>query len=104
MSDDFYTILKMPAGGVKLGALRGDISAPNAWKNVGIVSKLYIYPLKSAGFIPVHEMEAGITAGFSGFMTDRQFMVTDMTGKMITSRRYPNMVLIKPEVTEKEIR
>ena len=95
----------MPTGGgVKLGALRGDINPPTAWKNIGIVSKLYIYPLKSAAFIPVQEMEAGITAGFSGFMTDRQFMVTDMTGKMITSRRYPNMVLIKPEVTEKEIR
>ena len=90
--------------GVKLGALRGDFSLPNTWRNIGTVSKLYIFPLKSAAYVPIDKMEVGTTAGFTGFTIDRQFMVIDRNGKMLTSRRYPNMVLIQPQVQEKQIR
>ena len=31
------------------------------------------------------------------FLVDRQLMVVDRKGKMITARRYPVMILIKPE-------
>ena len=35
----------------------------------------------------------------NGQLVDRQFMVVDKKGKMITTRRYSNMVLIQPKMT-----
>ena len=34
-------------------------------------------------------------------MSDRQILVTDANGKFVTSRRYPKMVLITSEVSDK---
>lgn len=33
------------------------------------------------------------------FLIDRQLMVVDRKGKMITARRYPVMVMIQPQMT-----
>jgi len=91
--------------GVALGALRGDLSVPEEgdWCTVGLVEKLYLYPVKSLAHIQVDEMRIGNFAGSNGHTVDRQFMVTDSKGKFVSSRRYPQMALIQPKVTADQL-
>jgi len=92
--------------GVVLGAFRGDLSVPadGDWVSVGRVEKLYLYPVKSLAHLEVKEMDLGQFGGFLGNIKDRQFMVCDLNGKFVTSRKYPNMALIQPKVEDGSIR
>jgi len=86
--------------GIALGAIRGDLTVPGAgdWVSVGRVDKLYLYPVKSLAHIEVPQMDLGQCAGYLGDIKDRQFMVCDLNGKFVTSRRYPQMALIQPKI------
>jgi len=86
--------------GLKLAALRGDLALPTTWKEVARVEKLFIYPVKSLANIMVDQIYAGVNGPSKGELVDRQFMVVDKKGKMITARKYPYMSLIVPTVSD----
>jgi len=87
--------------GLKLAALRGDLSLPGeeGWREVGRVESLHLYPVKSMAGHTVETFTVGQAGAEAGGVRDRQLMVVDGKGKMVTARRYPNMVLIKPSIT-----
>ena len=87
--------------GLKLAALRGDLSLPGeeGWREVGRVESLHLYPVKSMAGHTVETFTVGQAGAKAGGVRDRQLMVVDGKGKMVTARRYPNMVLIKPSIT-----
>lgn len=89
-----------------MGALRGDLTQPSGsdWVRVGVVTSLYIYPVKSLAAVKVQSFSAQQAGAVEGALVDRQFMVTDSKGKMVTSRRYPNMAKITPHVSSEEIK
>eukprot|EP00092_Neocalanus_flemingeri_P037470 GFUD01040802.1.p1 GENE.GFUD01040802.1~~GFUD01040802.1.p1 ORF type:complete len:321 (-),score=104.77 GFUD01040802.1:296-1258(-) len=86
--------------GVAKSALQGDLSMPTEWKAVGEVDKLFVFPVKSLAHVEVENFNTGPFAAESGFMVDRQFMVVDKKDKFTTSRKFPSMSLIQPEVTQ----
>jgi len=55
------------------------------------ISKLYIYPIKSLGGIPVNS--AQVTS--RGFKYDRRWMLVDGQNRFLTQREHPTMALIK---------
>ena len=87
--------------GLKLAALRGDLSLPGeeGWREVGRVESLHLYPVKSMAGHTVETFTVGQAGAEVAGVRDRQLMVVDMKGKMVTARRYPHMVLIKPTIT-----
>jgi len=89
----------MPTG-LKLAALRGDLSMPSTWVQVGEVTKLYIYPVKSLAHVPVNQFRVEPNGPQEELVVDRQFMVVDKKGKMITARRYPHMSLVTPMILQ----
>jgi MOSC domain-containing protein len=56
------------------------------------LSALTVYPIKSAGGIPVTDWEVD---GF-GLRHDRRWMVVDPRGRMITQRTHPRLALARP--------
>lgn len=89
--------------GVAKSALQGDLSVPSKWRAVGEVSKLNIFPVKSLAHVEVDNFDTGPFAAESGSMVDRQFVVLDKKDKFTTSRKYPTMSLIEPEVTQTQL-
>ena len=86
--------------GLSLAALRGDLDMPSSWREVGEVTKLYIYPVKSLAHVPVEQFSVQPYGAQDKLMVDRQFMVVDKKGKMITARKYPHMSLVVPMVSQ----
>ncbi|XP_034938193.1 mitochondrial amidoxime-reducing component 1-like [Chelonus insularis] len=70
------------------------------WKKVGKVKELYFYPLKSGRGKELSEClftECGIAVNNKGVLTlkDRMFLIyNEETGKFITSRVYPTLILV----------
>ena len=62
----------------------------------GIISGLYVYPIKSCGGIAAQE---SVLAG-SGLTLDRAFMLVDAEGEFVSQRELPRMALIQPQYTE----
>ena len=89
-------------GGIKLGALRGDLKMPTGWRQIGRVASLYMYPVKSLAALSVQRVIVGQHGPETTHYTDRQFMVVDRKGKMITARRYPHMLLMRPTVSPED--
>eukprot|EP00090_Calanus_glacialis_P002104 TRINITY_DN11585_c0_g1_i2.p1 TRINITY_DN11585_c0_g1~~TRINITY_DN11585_c0_g1_i2.p1 ORF type:complete len:335 (+),score=142.05 TRINITY_DN11585_c0_g1_i2:38-1006(+) len=89
--------------GISLAALRGDLAMPSTWQEVGEVAKLYIYPIKSLANVEVEEFIVKPNGAQYNMMIDRQFMVVDKKGKMITARRYPHMSMVVPMVTQAQL-
>ena len=89
--------------GVEKGSLVDtDLTLPGEeeWEEVGQVECLYIYPVKSLAPVRVDSFTVENTGPRSGRLVDRQLMVVDgKTGKMITARGYPQMVLIQPRIS-----
>ena len=56
------------------------------------LSALTVYPIKSAGGIPVTEWDVD---GF-GLRHDRRWMVVDPRGRMVTQRTHPRLALARP--------
>jgi len=84
--------------GVERAALQGDLAKPLQWEEVGQVHQLYIYPVKSLGSVPVTTFTTGPWAPESEHLVDRQLIVLDGKGKMVTARKYPHMTLVEPRV------
>ena len=49
--------------------------------------------------VSVSNYSTDMTGARSGVLVDRQFMVVDKKGKMQSARKYPNMVLIQPDLS-----
>lgn len=60
------------------------------------ISQIAVYPAKSLGATYPDEAELVET----GFRYDREWMIVDEEGIFVTQRRFPQMALIRPEVTE----
>jgi len=89
--------------GVERAALQGDLTRPQQWEEVGKVHQLYIYPVKSLGCVPVNHFTTGPWAPESESLVDRQLMVLDGKGKMVTARKYPHMTLVEPQVISDQL-
>ena len=62
---------------------------PTDWVEVGRVSRLFLYPVKSLHSVQVESFTAGRHAAESGHMVDRQFMLVDRKDKVgPSSSRY----------------
>ena len=61
----------------------------------GIISGLYVYPIKSCGGIAVQES----VLAASGLTLDRAFMLVDGEGEFVSQRELPRMALIQPKCT-----
>ena len=59
-----------------------------------LVSRLFVYPVKSLGGIEVREAEAGAR----GFRHDRRWMLVDDRGVFMTQRGHPRMSLVRVRV------
>jgi uncharacterized protein YcbX len=55
------------------------------------LSRIYVFPVKSACGIAVDEWEVGDR----GFVGDRRFMVVDAAGRFVTQRTQPRMALVE---------
>jgi uncharacterized protein YcbX len=51
------------------------------------VERLYLYPVKSLAAVIIPQLTINQHAGSWNNLIDREFMVTDQKGKMITARR-----------------
>lgn len=65
-----------------------------------ILSALYIYPIKSAGSVPLPSSEIGPR----GLSHDRRWMVTDAAARPVTQRECPSMRLIGVQLAEGGLR
>ena len=61
----------------------------------GLIESLTIYPVKSCRPIPLQQ--AKLTP--FGLEGDRQWMIVDENGGMITQRKYPQLTQLAPEIT-----
>ena len=84
--------------GVEKSALKGDLSQPREWREVGEVQQLYLYPVKSLSCVPVNSFTTGPWAAESGEMVDRQLIVLDRKGKPAQAEQWPHMTLIMPRL------
>ena len=61
----------------------------------GVISQMYIYPVKSCAGIEVSEAILYKT----GLSYDREWMIVDQDGQFVTQRQIPHMVWILPRLT-----
>ncbi len=64
-----------------------------------MISRLYVYPVKSCAGVPVQE--AILTE--TGLEFDRAWMVVDEKGDFLTQRELPRMALIRPQLKHYEM-
>ena len=64
------------------------------------LSQLFHYPVKSCAGFPLTQASAQLM----GLEGDRCWMVADSSGKFITGRQWPRMVLIRPNITPTGLR
>ncbi|CAH2296866.1 mitochondrial amidoxime-reducing component 1-like [Pelobates cultripes] len=67
-------------------------------KQVGIVSQLLIYPIKSCRPVSVQEADCMELGLYKGDLRDRHWLVVTEDGHMVTGRQEPRMVLISVSV------
>ncbi|KAM4809237.1 mitochondrial amidoxime-reducing component 1-like [Rhinophrynus dorsalis] len=63
-------------------------------EQVGVVSQLLIYPIKSCRGVSVQEADCTTLGLRSGELKDRHWLVVTEEGNMVTGRQEPRMVLI----------
>lgn len=66
----------------------------------GIISQMFIYPVKSCAGIEINQ--ATLTA--TGLAFDREWMIVDQDGLFLTQRQIPHMVWITPELTSHSLK
>ncbi|MEL6912147.1 MAG: MOSC N-terminal beta barrel domain-containing protein, partial [Cyanobacteria bacterium J06598_4] len=64
-----------------------------------IVSKLCVYPLKSAQGIELQEVQVQT----KGFLGDREMMLVSGSGKCITQRQFPQLAKIQIRIVGRSI-
>ena len=62
----------------------------------GVISQMFIYPVKSCAGIEVSESELTET----GLRHDREWLIVDQNGQFLTQRQIPHMVWITPRLPE----
>jgi uncharacterized protein len=65
----------------------------------GVISALYVYPIKSCAGVQVQEVIMTET----GLEFDRAWMVVDDQGEFLTQRELPRMALIQPQLKHYEM-
>lgn len=63
------------------------------------LSQLYVYPLKSAGGIPLESADLSPT----GLRYDRRWMLVDAEGEFMSQRRHPRMALISVHLSPESL-
>jgi uncharacterized protein len=63
------------------------------------ITQIWIYPIKSCAGVGLSE---GVL-GERGLQHDRQWMVVDQAGKLVTQREVPRLVWVRPQVTDTEL-
>lgn len=61
----------------------------------GVISQMFIYPIKSCAGIEISESPLCET----GLLHDREWMIVDQEGQFLTQRQIPHMVWITPRLT-----
>ena len=61
----------------------------------GVISQMFIYPVKSCAGIEISESVLSET----GLSHDREWMIVDQDGQFLTQRQIPHMVWITPRLT-----
>lgn len=95
-----YTWLGVAALGlaaVALGTVAWRLARPRRRRQlqqVGTVSKVWIYPIKSCKGVPVSETECTDMGLRCGKVRDRFWMVVKEDGHMVTARQEPRLVLV----------
>ncbi|KAK0177424.1 hypothetical protein PV328_001480 [Microctonus aethiopoides] len=74
------------------------LRVPNKWRRVGEISDIFVFPVKSLGFIRKSEIECTPLGCKSGWLRDRTLMLIDLNKKFITARKFPQMIKIKPNI------
>lgn len=70
-----------------------------SWVKIGEITELYCYPIKSCGPVRIQDIKCENLGFQKGLLRDRVFVVVDSeTGKFVTGRRYPDLVLVSPRV------
>ncbi|XP_013416319.1 mitochondrial amidoxime reducing component 2-like [Lingula anatina] len=67
---------------------------------VGEISELYIYPVKSCAGVKVDQVECSKLGVTCGHVSDRHWMLIDKNNKLITQRKCPRLVLVKPSIRD----
>ncbi|XP_069482909.1 mitochondrial amidoxime reducing component 2-like [Ambystoma mexicanum] len=67
---------------------------PDRLKQVGVVSQLFVYPIKSCKGVSISEAECTEMGLKNGELRDRHWLVVTEDGHMVTARQEPRMVLI----------
>jgi uncharacterized protein YcbX len=65
----------------------------------GVISQMFIYPIKSCAGIEISESPLLHT----GLLHDREWMIVDQEGQFLTQRQIPHMVWITPRLTEEAL-
>jgi uncharacterized protein YcbX len=60
----------------------------------GVITQLFIYPVKSCAGIEVNQS----VLDYTGLQMDREWMIVDQYGMFLTQRQIPHMVWITPEL------
>lgn len=63
------------------------------------VTELWIYPVKSCGGISLDKAQVTL----QGLDGDRQWMIVDADGKFLTQRQYPQLALVKTQLTDQAL-
>ena len=112
-----------PSVGIKTCVVQADLSlpVPVEWAEAGTVEKLTIFPVKSCMGTVVQEAQVrnqsiekssftstspsqatkeGLRSRSEGgrILVDRHFMVADAKNRLVSGRKYSQMVLIEPEL------
>lgn len=64
-----------------------------------VISELFVYPIKSCAGIATVRAQLLVT----GLEYDRNWMVTDPAGAMITQRTHPRLALVRTAIGEREL-
>ncbi|XP_065349384.1 mitochondrial amidoxime-reducing component 1 [Cloeon dipterum] len=71
---------------------------PSKWRQVGQLSKLWCFPIKSCGVVELDDALCATLGVKNGILRDRVFMVTREDHEFKTARTYSTMTLIQPKI------
>ncbi|XP_063698410.1 mitochondrial amidoxime-reducing component 1-like [Culicoides brevitarsis] len=77
---------------------------PRRWIQVGEISDLYFFPIKSCGKLSTREVECTKMGIKQQFLWDRSFMVIqESTNRFVTARQFPALVKLMPKIKNESI-
>ncbi len=77
----------------------GEILDSSLGDETVVISRLFVYPVKSCGGVELDEVLLTET----GLEFDRAWMVVDENGRFVTQRQFPRMALIKPKLRQSDM-